>query len=71
METTLEVLTDMHNIYKGDHRITKALNELKAAMKPETCEGCKWYTTIYKIKCLHRDHCKREHKDHYEPKDNV
>lgn len=41
MEKALEVLTDMHSIYKGDHRITQALNELKAAMKPKTCDSCK------------------------------
>ena len=43
MEKALEVLTDMHSIYKGDHRITQALNEVKEAMKTKTCSSCKYW----------------------------
>ena len=38
MEKALKVLTDMHNIYKRDPRIKQALEEVKEAMKPKTCE---------------------------------
>lgn len=68
MEKALEVLTDMHNIYKSDPRIKQALEEVKEAMKPKTCEGC-----IDEIISSNRcEFCIRTHpQDFYVAKDNA
>lgn len=51
------------------NRIYKDLEELEEAMKPKTCEGCKYKNDYYK-KC---EVCKRnyEYFDFYVEKDNA
>ena len=73
MEKALEVLTDMHSIYKGDHRIAQALSEVKEAMKPKTCEGCKHDEELYCLTDMKKEcyMCSRNVQDLYESKDNA
>ena len=40
------------------------------AMKPKTCDGCKYYSPYLQQECLHEKYCQREFTDYYEPKDN-
>ena len=49
--------------------INEAINELEEAMKPKTCEGCRYQNDYYK-KC---EVCKRnyEYFDFYAIKDNA
>ena len=49
------------------NRIYQDLAKLEEAMKPKTCEGCK-YQKIDIDRC---DFCKRYYSDQYEPKDNA
>lgn len=51
----------------GRLELDEAIAELKQAMKPKTCDGCK-YQKIDIDRC---DFCKRYYSDQYEPKDNA
>jgi|GEM_PF-3719067 len=56
----------------SDRQIIKeAKAELEEAMKPKTCEGCKYYSPYRQQECLHEKYCQREFTDYYEPKDNA
>ena len=72
MEKALEILLmDRSDIAK--HKIVttemfnEAIAELEEAMKPKTCEWCKYQKTDID-RC---DFCKRYYSDQYEPKDNA
>ena len=70
MEKALEILKeilDMQDMsYKVENKVLEAIAELEEAMKPKTCEGCK-YQNIDIDRC---DFCKRYYSDQYEPKAN-
>ena len=87
MEKALEIL---NNIYFDDRGIMciekstaldvfNAIAELEEAMKPKTCDGCKWEqeTKIIKTNIGDKiDICKlcsryENLQDYYEPKDNA
>ena len=76
----LELLKSFHpsiGVYKfpSSCEVSEAMKELEEAMKPKTCEGCK-YNTDNKPRCFKYNDCVREQtremkQDRYEPKDNA
>ena len=60
----LEKLLDEHEAQLKAKN--ERIRELEEAMKPKTCDGCK-YQKIDIDRC---DFCKRYYSDQYEPKDN-
>lgn len=61
----LEKLLDEHEAQLKAKN--ERIRELEEAMKPKTCDGCK-YQKIDIDRC---DFCKRYYSDQYEPKDNA
>ena len=59
-------ITDEEYLCFNNIDIASAIKELEEAIKPKTCEGCK-YQKIDIDRC---DFCKRCYSDQYEPKDN-
>ena len=72
MEKALKLLKILRDDYihgELDKDINEAINELEEAMKPKTCEGCKYVSQgRYRVPC---DTCARTLHDEYEPKDNA
>ena len=55
-----------HETYNAE--LDEAIAEIEEAMKPKTCEGCKYVSQgRYRVPC---DTCARTLHDEYEPKDN-
>lgn len=72
MEKALDILKYIRNNdyimdFLDKAYIKEAIKELEEAMKPKTCDGCK-YQKIDIDRC---DFCKRYYSDQYEPKDNA
>ena len=79
MEKALEILKACRE--RGQKRaggldIDEAISELEEAMKPKTCEGCKFRNTVKfvqveseTLECC--SVCVRNCYDYYEPKDNA
>ena len=68
MKKALEILNQQlrdETLWLDSHE--EATKELEEAMKPKTCEGCK-YQNIDIDRC---DFCKRYYSDQYEPKVNA
>lgn len=53
-----------------EYSINEAVAELEEAMKPKTCDGCKWLV-IGKYCALPIGACIRKSDDYFEPKDNA
>ena len=72
MEKALKLLKILRDDYihgELDKDINEAISELEEAMKPKTCEGCKWLV-IGKYCSLPIGTCIRKSDDYFEPKDN-
>ena len=89
MEKALEILKrvstecEAHENFMGyayeankvDRLIDRAIAELEEAMKPKTCEGCRYGVfgvngLGFEVECRIGYNCSRGREDRYEPKDN-
>ena len=73
MEKALEILKacrDRGQKRAGGLDLDEAISELEEAMKPKTCEGCKWLV-IGKYCALPIGTCIRKSDDYFEQRDNA
>lgn len=76
MEKALEILKEIRNTeneydHLKKHRFDNAISELEEAMKPKSCEGCKYFKDPKaKWECGIGFRCQRAFRDRYEPKEN-
>lgn len=80
MEKALEILRN-ENVFDEEYLcfnnidIASAISELEEAMKPKTCEGCRYGAfgvngLGFEVECRVGYNCSRGREDRYEPKHN-
>ena len=80
MEKALEFLKDYKKNIPNNHTynsiLDEAISELEEAMKPKTCDGCRYGAfgvngLGFEVECRIGYNCSRGREDRYEPKDNA
>lgn len=65
-----EAIKELREIVARVKAKDERIKELEEAMKPKTCDGCKWLV-IGKYCALPIGTCIRKSDDYFEPKDNA
>ena len=79
MEKALKLLKILRDDYihgELDKDINEAIAELQEAMKPKTCEGCRYGAfgvngLGFEVECRIGYNCSRGREDRYEPKEQL